>query len=120
MGEETLRVFVPPTVDEVREYCTKLGYGFSAEQFVSFYESKGWMIGKNKMKDWKAACRTWEIKRKSQGDQKETVKPVQTVKKGSFGDIAQRKIGESYDLSRICDLDIQCLRKHGLGKGAKV
>ena len=110
MGEDTLRVFIPPTVDEVREYCKKLDYGFSAEQFVSFYESKGWMIGKNKMKDWRAACRTWEVKRRE-------TKQNAPVKKNDFTDIAQRDYskGESYDLSRICDLDIQCLRKHGLG-----
>ena len=106
MGEDTLRVFIPPTVDEVREYCKKLDYGFNAEQFVSFYESKGWMVGKNKMKDWKAACRTWEIKRR---ETKQDSAPI--VKKNAFTDIAQRDYskGESYDL------DIQCLRKHGIG-----
>ena len=41
-------------------------------------------------------------------------------KVNAFGDIAQRKLGESYDLSRICELDIQCLQKHGLAKGAKI
>ena len=113
MGEDTLRVFIPPTVDEVREYCKKLNYGFNAEQFVSFYESKGWMIGKNKMKDWRAACRTWEVKCR------ETKQNAQ-VKKNEFTDIAQRDYANnvSIDLSRICDLDIQCLRKHGLGKSS--
>ncbi len=41
-------------------------------------------------------------------------------KVNAFGDIAQRKPGESYDLSRICELDIQCLQKHGLAKGARI
>ena len=115
MGEETTRVFIPPTVDEVREYCQQHEYGFSAEQFVSFYESKGWMIGKNKMKDWKAACRTWEVKRR---ETKQASAPV--VKKNAFTDIAQRDYTqgikkETYELSRICELDIICLRKHGIG-----
>ena len=57
-------VFVKPTVDEVREYCESRNNGIDAEVFVDFYESKGWMIGKNKMKDWKAAIRTWERARK--------------------------------------------------------
>lgn len=55
--------FSPPTVEEVRAYCEQRGNGVDAEAFVNFYESKGWMIGKNKMKDWKAAVRTWERNR---------------------------------------------------------
>lgn len=51
--------FVPPTVDDVKAYITEKGYAFSAERFVAYYESNGWRVGKNPMKDWKAACRTW-------------------------------------------------------------
>lgn len=54
------KIFKPPTVDDVRAYCTERGNGVDPQSFVDFYESKGWMIGKNKMKDWKAAVRTWE------------------------------------------------------------
>ena len=59
--------FIPPTVDEVRAYCNERNNGIDPEEFVSFYESKGWMIGKNKMKDWKAAIRTWEKNHKQNG-----------------------------------------------------
>lgn len=52
--------FVPPTVEEVRAYCIERNNRVSPEAFVDFYSSKGWMVGKNKMKDWKAAIRTWE------------------------------------------------------------
>ena len=52
--------FVPPTLDQVREYCKERGNNVDAERFIDFYESKGWMVGKNKMKDWKACVRTWE------------------------------------------------------------
>ena len=52
--------FVPPTVDEVKEYLDSVGSKVDAESFVAFYESKDWMIGKNKMKSWKAAIVTWE------------------------------------------------------------
>jgi len=52
--------FVPPTPDEVREYCKERQNLLDAERFVDFYESKGWMVGKSKMKDWKAAVRNWE------------------------------------------------------------
>ena len=55
--------FVPPTVEEVRSYCVDRGNDVDADKFVDFYESKGWYVGKNKMKDWKAAVRTWENKR---------------------------------------------------------
>lgn len=55
--------FVPPTVEEVQEYIDSKSLPVDAEYFVDFYQSKGWMVGKNKMKDWQAACRRakdWE------------------------------------------------------------
>jgi len=51
--------FSPPTAEEVKHYVDEMGYRVDADRFVDFYSSKGWMIGKNKMKDWKAAVRTW-------------------------------------------------------------
>lgn len=57
---------IPPTVEMVAAYCTERKNGIDAEQFIDFYESKGWYIGKNKMKNWKAAVRTWEQKDKPQ------------------------------------------------------
>ena len=62
--------FVPPSVDEVRDYCFERNNSVDPEEFVDFYTSKGWLIGKNKMKDWKAAVRTWE--RSSKPKKKET------------------------------------------------
>ena len=56
--------FTPPTVEEVREYCQERKNSISPESFVNYYTSKGWMIGKNKMKDWKAAVRSWESREK--------------------------------------------------------
>lgn len=53
-------IHIHPTVEEVQEYITEKGYHFSAEDFVAFYESNGWKVGRNPMKSWKAACRTWE------------------------------------------------------------
>lgn len=52
--------FIPPTLSEVQDYIKEKGYHIDAESFIDFYESKGWMVGKNKMKDWKASVRTWE------------------------------------------------------------
>lgn len=51
--------FQPPTLSEVEKYITEQGYNVDAQRFVDFYESKGWYVGKNKMKDWKAAVRSW-------------------------------------------------------------
>lgn len=52
--------FVPPTIEEVAAYCKARGNDVQAERFVDFYTAKDWMIGKNKMRDWKASVRTWE------------------------------------------------------------
>lgn len=52
--------FTPPTVDEVRDYCQEHGNSVDPERFVDFYASKGWLVGKTKMKDWRAAVRSWE------------------------------------------------------------
>lgn len=52
--------FLPPTVDEVRAYCEERNNGVDAEAFINHYTSNGWMVGRNKMKDWKASVRTWE------------------------------------------------------------
>ncbi len=54
------RSFSPPKLSEVEAYCHERGNAVNPERFVDFYSCKGWMVGKNKMKDWKAAVRTWE------------------------------------------------------------
>lgn len=53
-------VFTPPTVEEIRAYCEERKNSVDPERFHSYYSSNGWMVGKAKMKDWKAAVRTWE------------------------------------------------------------
>ena len=53
-------LFIPPTVEEVSAYCQERHNIVNASVFVDFYASKNWMVGKNKMKDWKASVRTWE------------------------------------------------------------
>ena len=55
-----VRRFTPPTPTEVQQYCSESGHYIDADAFVDFYESKSWMVGKNKMKDWKSAVRNWE------------------------------------------------------------
>ena len=57
--------FVPPDVEQVRAYCRERGNGIDPETFVDYYASKGWMVGRSPMKDWRAAVRTWEQRRSS-------------------------------------------------------
>ena len=70
--------FVKPTVEEVRAYCQERGNTVDAETFVNFYESKGWMVGKNHMKDWKSAVLTWERSRKEEPKPQETFSSFET------------------------------------------
>jgi hypothetical protein len=55
--------FVKPTIEEIRCFCEERNNGIDADEFFNFYESKGWVIGKSPMKDWKACIRTWERNR---------------------------------------------------------
>ena len=64
--------FTPPTVEEVEAYCRERGNTVDAETFVDFYSGKDWMVGKNKMADWKATVRTWERRQASERTQRET------------------------------------------------
>ena len=56
--------FRPPTLEEVQAYCDEQKNGVNAERFVSFYKSKNWYIGKNKMKNWQEAVNTWGTRKK--------------------------------------------------------
>jgi predicted transcriptional regulator len=58
--------FKKPTIEEIAAYIEEKKFTFDAERFYDYYESKGWVVGKSPMKDWKAACRTWAAQRKSQ------------------------------------------------------
>ena len=58
-ANEKKKRFTPPAVEQVAEYCQEKGYHIDSEAFVAFYASKGWMVGKSPMKDWKSAVVTW-------------------------------------------------------------
>lgn len=61
--------FAPPSIGEVDAYCRERGNDVDAERFVDFYASKGWRVGNQPMKDWKAAVRTWERRDVKKSDQ---------------------------------------------------
>lgn len=52
--------FNPPTFEEISNYCTERKNNVDANKFIDYYTANGWKVGKNPMKDWKAAVRTWE------------------------------------------------------------
>lgn len=56
----TKKSFKKPTIDEVEAYCQERKNNINAEKFIDYYDSNGWKVGKNPMKDWKACIRTWE------------------------------------------------------------
>lgn len=59
--------FIPPTIEEVTAYANERGYtGFNAERFMAYYDSNGWRVGRNPMKDWRAAVRSWATRDKDQ------------------------------------------------------
>lgn len=93
---DTKKRFSPPTREEVQEYIQSQGYSVDADKFVDFYTSKGWMVGKNPMKDWKAAVRTWNRSQRqeltAEGQRQET-----TAEGTKFNNFPQR----DYDWSSM-------------------
>ena len=82
------RTFVPPSMDELVTFIQEMGYKVNAETFLSHYESKGWYVGKNKMKDWKAAVRGWNAREKdkpiSKSDREDVLPDFYPKKKGKL------------------------------------
>ena len=60
--------FVPPTLEEVSKYCQERENTIDPQTFIDFYEARGWMVGNTKMKNWKAAVRTWENRKKKNAE----------------------------------------------------
>ena len=71
--------FTPPTSEEVNAYCLESGYRIDAERFIDYYESNGWMVGRNKMKDWKAAVRNWSKRDDEKPKKEERRDPYEDV-----------------------------------------
>lgn len=101
--ESKRKKFIPPTVDEVREYCAERNNGIDPEHFVDYYSSQKWKKANGRpVEDWKACVRTWE--------RKETAKPVQPASSqntrakptlGKFGNFPQRDADYNRDMARL-------------------
>lgn len=70
VGKDNNKRFTPPSREEVQAYIAEKGYRVDAERFIDYYTSNGWKVGKNPMKDWKAAVRTWERNGYDNGNKK--------------------------------------------------
>jgi hypothetical protein len=97
--------FTPPTQEEVSAYCRERGNKVDAQRFVDFYAAKGWKVGNQPMKDWKAAVRTWE-----QRDQQGAQRPVKTVSAQAY---TQRTYSEDELLSIGDDLMAEVRQQRG-------
>jgi len=100
--------FVKPTIQEIQAHILEKGYTFDAEAFYAFYESNGWKVGKNPMKNWKAACTTWAKNRNNNNNNnygRETIteKIRRTVEEANvFSQQLTDRIGNQAD---VCDGD---------------
>lgn len=88
--KKVAKKFIPPTVSQVRDYCIERCNSIDPDSFVDFYESKGWRVGNQSMKDWKAAVRTWERREKKKSEQPRRLNR------------AERQRLEDAELERMC------------------
>jgi len=99
--------FVKPTIQEIQAHILEKGYTFDAEAFYAFYESNGWKVGRNPMKNWKMACTTWakNNRNNNNGYGRETItdKIRRTVEEANiFSQQLSERIGNQAD---VCDGD---------------
>lgn len=92
----TIGRFAPPTVQEVQEYCIERQNTVDPQRFIDHYEANGWMVGKTKMKDWKAAVRNWE---KNQFPNRATTQkglstPRQNFSQSTLSSMSQEQLNE--------------------------
>lgn len=83
------KYFVPPSLEDVNAYCLERDNGVDPQGFIDFYASKGWMVGKNKMADWKAAVRTWERNTRTAAKEPECkahADPLRSMLEGGYFD----------------------------------
>jgi len=81
-----MRYMIPPTIEMVEDYINEHGYNVNAHSFMDFYDSKGWLVGKTKMKDWQAAVRTWAHNQYGTGKSVSGNPFADMLKGGMFGD----------------------------------
>lgn len=91
-SEEKKPRFYPPTLEELKKYIDDNKYNVDPERFIDYYTANGWTVGKNRMKDWKAAVRNWDRSQKSGGRMRQ-----ESTAKTKFSNFEQR----SYDYDAL-------------------
>jgi hypothetical protein len=91
-SEEKKPRFYPPTLEELKNYIADNKYNVDPERFIDYYTANGWTVGKNRMKDWKAAVRNWDRSQKSGGRMRQ-----ESTAKTKFSNFEQR----SYDYTAL-------------------
>ncbi len=105
--KEKISRFKKPTVDEVRAYCVERNNSIDAEHFIDYYESNGWKVGKNSMKDWKATVRNWEKRNSTSTSSKVSKQKYTTeeldklLKPKKLTDVDQKAIDEAFAKGEI-------------------
>ena len=89
--KESIKRFTPPTVQEVADYCQERGNNVNPQRFIDFYASKGWKVGNQPMKDWKACVRTWEQR---DGGKPLKVLPAQNFPQRDYSDVDKQMMSE--------------------------
>jgi hypothetical protein len=79
--DKNVKKFIIPSIDEVSFYCSERRNKINPEIFFNHYQANGWMVGKNKMKDWKAAIITWEGRNGNGSRQNNSGSAGQIIKK---------------------------------------
>lgn len=87
--------FTPPTLQEVEDYIKEKGYSVDAEAFIAFYDSNGWLVGKNKMKSWKSAVTTWA--------KREAKQPQQSIRRNTVGRNPNKEWNTTRDGIKHCN-----------------
>lgn len=82
--KKTSKKFIKPTLQDLQNYCTEKSYNIDCQNFIDYYESNGWKVGRNPMKDWKATVRTWNNRNKKDTTPTETAKSRE-IKDNLFG-----------------------------------
>nr|DAW38203.1 MAG TPA: hypothetical protein [Caudoviricetes sp.] len=91
-SEEKKPRFYPPTLEELKKYIDDNKYNVDPERFIDYYTANGWTVGKNRMKDWKAAVRNWDRSQKPGGRMRQ-----ESTAKTKFSNFEQR----SYDYDAL-------------------
>lgn len=107
---KTAKRFIPPTHDELEIFCLENGLSIDVDRFLNYYTANGWMVGRNKMKDWKATVRNWASKDNGHTQQKPA--PVKRVVAQNFPQRDYSSVND--DMMSSLAAEIEQARKDGI------